>query len=168
MAIGNGIIMELKHEAVNTRKMLERVPFEKATWKPHEKSTGLVPLAAHVARVLSWVERAMTKDEFDMGVPGAFPKIELPKNTAELLQGLDNNVAQAIKHLESATDEVLMKPWTFRNGDHVIFTMPKAAVVRNMALNHMYHHRGQLSVYLRLLDVPVPGMFGPSADEKRM
>lgn len=168
MAMNTGLVMELKHEAVNTRKMLERVPFEKATWKPHDKSSSLVSLAAHVARVTSWVERVMTKDEFDMGVPGAFPKIELPTNTAELLQAYDNNVNIALKHLEAASDEALMKPWTFKNADKVFFTLPRAAVVRNMAFNHLYHHRGQLSVYLRLLDVPVPGMFGPSADEQRM
>lgn len=159
--------MELKHEAANTRKMLERVPFDKATWKPHEKSKSLVELADHITRVLAWVERAITKDEFDMGVPGAFPKLELPKNTEELLKSLDSKVATGTKHLEAATDDVLMKPWVFRNGSNIIFTMPRAAVIRNMALNHMYHHRGQLSVYLRLLDVPVPGMFGPSADEQR-
>src|SRR5581483_9876899 len=102
MAINTPLLMELKHDAANTRKMLERVPFDKATWKPHDKSSSLLALAAHVARVLSWVERAITKEEFDMGVPGAFPKLELPKNTAELLQALDNNVAVATKHLEAA------------------------------------------------------------------
>jgi len=166
MALNKALLMELEHEAKSTRKILERVPFEKATWKPHDKSSALVALASHVARTAIWVERAITTDEFNIGNPSAFPKVELPKNTAELLASFDGMIAGAKKHLEGASDETLMKPWVFRNGDTVIFNMPKAAVIRNMGYNHIYHHRGQLSVYLRMLDVPVPGMYGPSADEK--
>jgi uncharacterized damage-inducible protein DinB len=166
MAMKDGMLREFKHEMEGTRKMLERVPFENRAWKPHDKSHELHALSTHIARIPTWVERVMSRDDFDMAAPNAFPKYEPINNTQELLALLDKNSAVAIKELEGASDETLMKPWTFRAGDHVIFTLPKAAVIRNMAFNHQYHHRGQLSVYLRLLEVPVPGMYGPSADEK--
>jgi uncharacterized damage-inducible protein DinB len=166
MAIKDGMIMEVKYEGDNTRKMLERVPYEKATYKPHEKSRALANEAFHIANISPWISRILTTPELDVSVPGAFPKTELPKSSEELLALFDKNQAEALKHLESATDEAFMTPWTFRNGDHVIFTLPRVAAIRNIGLNHIYHHRGQLSVYLRLLGVPVPGMYGPSADEE--
>jgi uncharacterized damage-inducible protein DinB len=166
MAVKDGMLMELKHEAANTRKMLERVPFEKAAWKPHEKSHSLSSLATHIARLPTWVERVITRDEFDPSVPGAFPKIDPPTTTQELLAFFDKNIADATKSFEGASDEILMKPWTFHRGEQVFFTLPKVAAIRNMGFSHTYHHRGQLSVYLRLLDVPIPGMYGPSADEQ--
>ena len=165
MAMNTGLIMELKHEAANTRKMLERVPYEKATWKPHEKSHSLASLAAHIARLPVWVERIVTKDEFDVAAPNAFPKVQTPMTSKEMLEIFDTNIAAATKHLENLTDELYMKPWVFRRGEQVFMNLPKAAAIRNMAFNHVYHHRGQLSVYLRLLNVPIPGMYGPSADE---
>jgi len=167
MAINTGMLMELQHEAANTRKMLERVPLEKATWKPHEKSRALANLALHVAQNYSWVERIMNNDDFDMAKPNAFPTHEPPKTSKELLDMFDNNVATATKALEKANDETLMKGWKFRAGDQVFIDLPKAAAIRSMAFNHHIHHRGQLSVYLRDLNVPVPGMYGPSADEQR-
>ncbi len=167
MAIKDGMLMEFKHEMGNTRKMLERVPFEKENYKPHEKSHALVALASHVARIPTWVGRVICRDDFDMAVPNAFPKYEPITNTAELLAMYDANCAEAIKAFEGASDEAMMAPWTFKAGEHVIFTLPRAAAIRTMGMNHQYHHRGQLSVYLRLLDVPVPGMYGPSADEAR-
>jgi uncharacterized damage-inducible protein DinB len=166
MAIKDGMIMELKYEGENTRKMLERVPYEKATYKPHEKSRALTNEAFHIANIASWIGRISSTPELDVSKPGAIPKTELPKNKEELLALFDKNQADALKHLEGASDEALMTPWTLRNGDHVIFTLPKAAAIRNLGLNHTYHHRGQMSVYLRLLDVPVPGMYGPSADDE--
>jgi uncharacterized damage-inducible protein DinB len=168
MAMNTGLAMELKHEAGNTRKMLERVPFDKATWKPHEKSTNLLSLATHVARVPMWVSRVITMNEFDMAVPGAFPKYEPYTDVKQLLEHFDHNVAEATKNLEAATDESLLKEWIFRAGPQVIFKLPRIAAVRDMGMSHHIHHRGQLSVYLRLLGVPVPGMYGPSADEPRM
>lgn len=165
MAMNTGMVMEFKHEMENTRKMLERVPFEKASFKPHEKSRATANVALHIANIPTWTSRIMTANELDVAVPGTFPKLEVPKNSEELLTFFDKNAADALTHLQSASDEQLMSPWTLRNGEHVIFTMPKAAALRNLAMNHLYHHRGQLSVYLRLMDVPVPGMYGPSADE---
>ena len=155
---------ELKHEAASTRKMLECVPLDKLTWKPHEKSTELGKLAKHTASLSSWVSRALTTDELDFakGRPAPAPDFT---TTAELLAILDTNVAQALKDLENTSNETFMQLWTLRQGEKVYMTMPKAAVIRHMALNHAVHHRGQLSVYLRLLDVAVPGMYGPTADE---
>ena len=165
MAIKDGMIMEFKHEMECTRKMLERVPFEQAAYKPHEKSRAMANEAMHIANVISWIPRIVNTPELDMSKPGAIPKVEVPKNNAELLEMFDKNCADTLKALEGASDEVMMTPWTFRNGEHVVFTLPKAAAIRNMGLNHHYHHRGQMSVYLRLAGIPVPGMYGPSADE---
>lgn len=166
MAIKDGMIMEYKFEMANTRKMLERVPYEQATFKPHEKSRAMANEAMHIANVITWVPRIMNTPEVDVTKPGIFPKLELPKNNQELLEMFDKNYNEGLKALENASDEALMTPWTFRNGEHVIFTLPRVAAIRNMGLNHHYHHRGQMSVYLRLAGVPVPGMYGPSADEQ--
>ncbi len=164
MAINQGLIMEFKHESDNTRKMLERIPADKYTWKPHAKSMELLKLGRHLASNPIWIGRALNADEYDFAknppVPGA------PLNSLkEVLDLFDKNVADAIKELESASDEKLMQPWSLKQGEKVYFTMPKVGVIRNFSLSHSVHHRGQLSVYLRLLDVPVPGMYGPSADE---
>ncbi len=165
MAIKDGMIMEYKHEMANTRKMLERVPFEKAEYKPHEKSRAMANEAFHIVNILTWIPRILNNPGFDVAQPGALPKPDVPKNNKELLTQFDKNYADSLKALENATDEALMTPWTFRNGEHVIFTLPRVAAIRNVGLNHHYHHRGQMSVYLRLAGVPVPGMYGPSADE---
>lgn len=168
MAVKDGMIMEYKFEMANTRKMLERVPFEKAEYKPHEKSRAMANEAMHIANVITWVPRILNTPEIDVTKPGTFPKLELPKNNKELLDMFDKNYTEGLKALESASDEALMTPWTFRSGEKVIFTLPRVAAIRNMGLNHHYHHRGQMSVYLRLAGVPVPGMYGPSADEANL
>jgi uncharacterized damage-inducible protein DinB len=163
MSINAALLGELKHEAASTRKMLERVPTDKLDWVPHEKSTKLGKLAKHIADLPSWFERIINADEFDFAT--AKFNLEPPASTEAILQIFDEKLAMAINALESASDENLNKSWTFRRGEHVIFAMPKKVALRTMAYNHIYHHRGQLSVYLRLLDIPVPGMYGPSADE---
>jgi uncharacterized damage-inducible protein DinB len=164
MDLKKALINEIKHEAAGTRKILERVPLDKLTWKPHEKSSDLRRLAKHVASIYSWVTRALTTNEMDFakGRPAPAPDFNTME---ELLAILDNNVAQALKDLEDAAPETFMETWTMREGDKIYLTIPKAAVIRNMALNHLVHHRGQLSVYLRLLDIPIPGLYGPTADE---
>ena len=166
MSINQGLIAELRMEAASTRKMLERVPVEKNDWKPHDKSMKLGNLANHVAELPGWINFTMESDELDLATMNYKPVIST--STEELLAKLDTNVNKAIACLENSTDEDFGKMWTLRRGDHVIFSMPKIAVVRSMALSHHYHHRGQLSVYLRLLDVHVPGMYGPSYDEMNM
>jgi uncharacterized damage-inducible protein DinB len=164
MEMKTSLSAEIKHEAANTRKILARVPLDKLTWKPHDKSMDLQKLAKHVASIPIWVSRAITTDEMDFakGRPAPAPDF---KTTEELLAIFDHSVNQAIKDVEATSNETFMKSWTMRDGEKVYMTMPKAAVVRQMALNHAVHHRGQLSVYLRLLNVPVPGMYGPTADE---
>jgi uncharacterized damage-inducible protein DinB len=164
MALKDGLIAELKHESANTRKMLERIPADKYTWKPHEKSMELLKLAAHIARTPIWVGRSLNATEFDFAKNPQTPAAPL-KSVDELLALHDSSIAEAVKILETTPDEAYMKSWTLRNGEKIYFTMPAIAVVRNFALSHITHHRGQLSVYLRLLDIPVPGMYGPSADE---
>ncbi len=163
MAMKDALIAELKHEATNTRKMLERVPTDQFDWKPHEKSMTLGRLAAHVAEIPVWVIRTVPVEEFD------FAKNTFTRNTyadnAALLKVFDEKLAEAIACLQNASDETLNGVYTMRRGDHIIFQLPRKVVLHNFTFNHIVHHRGQLSVYLRLLDIPVPGMYGPSADE---
>ena len=163
MELNKQLIAELQMEAANTRKMLERIPLEKGDYKPHEKSMTLGRLATHVAELAGWVAFTMDQDGLD------FSKMEykpvIAQTTEELLAIHDENVAKATKSLENASPADFGNMWTLRNGETVHFSLPKAAVVRSFAFSHLYHHRGQLSVYLRLLDVPVPGMYGPTADD---
>lgn len=163
MDIKQGLINELSMEAANTRKMLERVPADKFDWKPHNKSMVLRRLSVHVAELSNWPVLVVNEDELD------FSKMDYKpphvSATEELLDMHEKGVEAAVAAIRNMADEDLMKPWTLRNGEHVIFQLPKIAVLRGMCFNHIYHHRGQLSVYLRLLDVNVPGMYGPSADE---
>lgn len=163
MSQKQALIAELKMEAANTRKILERVPTDKNDWKPHQKSMSLGRLATHVAEIPSWVTYTLTADELD------FAKTPYDTNVAassqELVGILDKNVNEAVKTLENVTDEEFEKMWTLRNGEQVYFTLPKKVVLRTFAYSHNFHHRAQLGVYLRLLDVAVPGMYGPTADE---
>lgn len=154
---------ELRFEAASTKKILERVPTEHLTWKPHEKSMTLQRLASHVAELPTWVTNAIKTNGLDIG--GSF-KPALLNNTEEMVSYHDKNVQEALDSLENTRDEVFDEMWTLRRGEHEIFTLPKKVVIRNMAMSHLIHHRGQLSVFLRLLDVPVPGIYGPSADER--
>lgn len=162
--LNTALIAELKNEAAKTKKMIERVPAEKADWKPHDKSMTLGRLTLHVIDMTDWITYTIKSDELDLA--GSFPNDPMPADGAGLVKRLDKLEAEAINALENVTDEELNKPWTLRHGDHIIFTMPKKAVLRDMCFNHIIHHRGQLSVYLRLLNIPIPGMYGPSADEQ--
>ena len=164
MTLNEQLIAEIKMEAATTRKLLERVPVEKSDWKPHEKSMEIGKLAAHVAELPGWVTGTLTADEMDFAKREYKPFV--PASSDELVAFFDAKVNEAIATLEKAPQEEFSKNWTLRHGDHIIFTMTKPAVIRSFALSHMYHHRGQLSVYLRLLDIPVPGTYGPTADEK--
>lgn len=163
MAINQAFLGELDHEAGTTRKVLERVPTDKFDWKPHEKSMTMGQLAAHVADMYAWYGGTMDSDEIDFAAGYENPK---PSTTEELLELFDKNVSAAAESLKRAEqDEMFRKDWTLRSGEQVFFVLPKAAVLRTMVANHIVHHRGQLSLYLRLNDIPVPGMYGPSADE---
>ncbi|MFA5404574.1 MAG: DinB family protein [Ignavibacteria bacterium] len=166
MPIYESFLMELNEEAKATRKLLERVPEKSFDWKPHEKSFTLIRLASHVAELPGWISFILDSDELDFGKYNYIPP-EIFK-TSDLIKLHDECVAKAIKSLESANDEEFSKNWTMRNNEIVYFSRPKITVLRDFSYNHLYHHRGQLTVYLRLLDVPLPGVYGPTADEKIM
>lgn len=167
MPMNQAFLAEFDREMSNTRKTLERVPEDKFTWKPHPKSGAMNWLAGHVANIPSWVQMTFERDELDISPPDQpQPRAELPKNRAELLAAFDKNVASGRAALAQAGDDQMMKPWTLLAGGNRIFTMPKAAVMRTFVMNHLIHHRAQLTVYLRLNDVPVPALYGPSADEE--
>jgi uncharacterized damage-inducible protein DinB len=163
MGMTEPLAAELKQEAATTRRMLERVPEDKFDWKPHEKSTALGRLAGHIAELPSLLGPTLASEELDFA-SGDFKPFE-PASVAEILERFDENVAAGIEYLNGAGDEGMSQTWRMRSGEHVIFEMPRASVVRVMVLNHVVHHRGQLSVYLRLLDVPLPSVYGPTADE---
>jgi len=164
MAIKDAFIGELKHESSLTKKMIERVPLDKKDWKPHEKSMTLGRLATHVAEIPHWISRVITADEFDFLVQGF--SSHTAASQEELMTIFNEKLIKAITDLQTMDDESFNKIWTVRRGEQVMFNTAKKIAIRNWALNHLIHHRGQLSVYLRLLNIPVPGMYGPSADEK--
>ena len=164
MPLNTALLAELKHESTNTRKMLERVPTDKLLWRPHDKSMKLGRLATHIAEIPIWFERIINSNEFDFGTAPFNPTIK--ENTEAIVQLFDERLNAAIKALEYASDENLNQPWIVRRGEQIMFQLPRKVSLRNFGYNHIYHHRGQLSVYLRLLNIPVPGMYGPSADEK--
>ena len=155
-------LKELDAESVTTRKMLERVPNDKFRWKPHEKSMTLIQLATHVAELPSWISMTLTTDELDFAANPYTP--EVVNNTEELVAYFERSLADGRAHLLSAREEQLEEPWTLRNGQEIYSTTSKAEVIR-MSLNQIIHHRAQLGVYLRLLNIPIPGSYGPSADE---
>ena len=166
MPISESLLYEFDHEMANTRKMLERVPDDRLDWRPHAKSWNMVALATHVAFIPGWTVDTIEKDSLDFAPPGAPPyQNPVASSKADLLAKFDRNVAAARAALAGASDEHLAKPWTLLAGGHEIFTMPRTVVLRSFVLNHGIHHRAQLGLYLRLNDVPVPGMYGPSADE---
>ena len=164
--IAAALIGEMQHEAETTRKCLERVPAEKFVWKPHEKSMTKGRLASHIAEMFGWTTPTLQNSELD------FSKMDYkpydPPSTADLLEFFDKHVSEAIDALKNTPDEGFLENWTLRNGEQVYFTMPKVAVMRGFVMNHIIHHRGQLSVYLRLNDIAVPPIYGPTADEGQM
>ncbi|MFT3745972.1 MAG: DinB family protein [Pyrinomonadaceae bacterium] len=159
-------LAELDNEAKTTRACLERVPLDKADWAPHEKSMKMGRLAVHCAEMFGWTESTFKSDVLDFSTMDYKP-FE-PKTTEELLAFFDDHIEKAKAVIAETSDETMLTDWTMRNGEQVYFTMPKVAVMRTFVLNHIIHHRGQLSVYLRLNDIPVPSIYGPSADEGAM
>ncbi len=164
--IATGLIGELEHETNTTRKVLERIPAEIFDYKPHEKSMTMSRLATHVAEMVNWITVTCTSSELDFAT-GDYKPFE-PQTTAELVEFLNKNVAEALEALKNTSDEAMREDWTLKNGETVYFTMPKIATLRTFCFNHIWHHRGQLSVYLRLNSIPVPEIYGPSADEGQM
>ncbi|HEY0510993.1 MAG TPA: DinB family protein [Thermoanaerobaculia bacterium] len=163
MSLSQSLLPEFDHEMANTRRVLERVPAEKFSWLPHDKSSSFGKLATHVANLPSLASLALHQDEVNV----AERRANLPKadTTQELLDLFDKSAAEARASIAGSSDETLFQTFTLRNGDQVIFSVPKIGALRGFFMNHIIHHRGQLTVYLRLNGIPVPGLYGPSADE---
>jgi uncharacterized damage-inducible protein DinB len=165
MPLNQALLPEFDHEMANTRKSLERVPDEKLAWKPHQKSMTMGQLASHIVNLPGWGADVMGQDSYDVATGPRPPEL---KSRQEMLEAFDNNVKQAREALSKADDAQLGKPWSLLNGGQPIFTQPRAAILRGFIFSHIIHHRAQLGVYLRLNDVPVPSIYGPSADESGM
>ena len=165
MSIINSFTAELKRESVSTRKLLERVPEKEFDWQPHAKSMKLLQLAAHIAEIPGMFATGVAQNDGLDFAKGQYvpPTVTTSK---ELLAYFDETLEKALAALPAMPEEDLEKNWTMQNGETVYVTLPKKAVIRTLCLNHIYHHRGQLSVYLRMLDVAVPSVYGPTADEQ--
>ena len=162
MRIVDAILTELEHEAKTTRRLLERVPTDKLEWAPHQRSMTLGQLTLHIAQVPGNIAGFMTQPVMQM--PGGF-KQAAATSTDEVLSTFDQSLSKARHILDGFDDATINSTWTLKAGDKTIMAMPHLSVIRSILLNHWYHHRGQLSVYLRELDVPLPSIYGPSADE---
>ncbi len=166
MSYAETLLPEFDHEMASTRKVLERIPEDKLDWKAHPKSHTIGWNANHVADLPNWLVVTLTKPSLDIAPVGGQP-YQLPKlaTRQEILDLFDRNVAAARQAIMTVKDEDVGKMWSLERAGQPIFTMPRAAVVRSVVLNHLIHHRAHLCVYLRLNDIPVPGMYGPSGDE---
>jgi uncharacterized damage-inducible protein DinB len=160
MNLNEPLVAELQIEAGTTRTMLERLPQESLAWKPHEKSRTLGEIAAHIANLPGLFIATLNQDEFDR-----HDYKSAVDTVADILETFDRNVSTALEVLKTQSNERLLAPWRYKYGEQVIFEMPRLVVIRTTALNHLIHHRGQLSVYLRLLNIPLPPVYGPTADE---
>ena len=160
MSIAETLLPEFDEEIKTTRRLLERLPDDRGMWKPHEKSFSLGHLAQLISSMPGWITNALTEDKLDLaGGPGySYEK------TQAMLDSFDRNVKEARAAIEAASDSDFSEPWSLVMGEKVLMTAPRAVVARQ-DINHLVHHRGQLSVYLRLLDVPIPSIYGPTADE---
>jgi uncharacterized damage-inducible protein DinB len=163
MAIAEAILAEFDNEVTNTRKYIECVPNDKLDWSAHDKSYSLRDAITHLASLLTWMTSTINDDSYDIAKSSP---ADPAGSVAEALSTFDKNAEEARAALAGASDETMMGPWSLFHGEHAVFTLPRVAVVRSMVMNHMIHHRGQLSVYLRLNDVPLPMLYGPTADEQ--
>ncbi|HET7216065.1 MAG TPA: damage-inducible protein DinB [Terriglobia bacterium] len=169
MTLSEILLPEFEEEVLSTRQTLERVPADKFGWKPHDKSMTMVQLATLVAELPSWAAYTIGQDSLDIA-PKDGPGYQSPKvnSTQDLLAIFDQSVASARAAMRGATDEHLLKPWSLLAGGNVIFTLPRYNVLRRTVINHLVHHRAQLGVFLRLNNIPLPAIYGPSADEGGM
>jgi uncharacterized damage-inducible protein DinB len=165
MSIAQALLPEFDQEIRTTRALLERFPEAQAAWRPHPKSMALGQLAMHASNILTWMTHTLTRTELDLHPPGGEPLTSPEfKSKAAMLELLDRNAAEARAALAGASDADMLATWTLKKGGQTVLSLPRAACVRSFVLNHHIHHRGQLSVYLRLQDVPLPSMYGPTAD----
>jgi uncharacterized damage-inducible protein DinB len=162
MTMSTSLLQEFDQEMATARRVIDRLPEDKYDWAPHEKSMTAGRLASHIAEMISWVPICIKQDSLDL-TAGREPFSAGTRT--ELLAAFDKNVADAHKAIEGTSDETLLKPWSLLSGEQTLLTVPKIAVIGTFVTNHIIHHRGQLSVYLRLTDTPVPSIYGPSADE---
>ena len=165
MTIAELLLPEVDQEMATTRRVLERVPDDKLSWKPHDKSFSTGDLASHIVNMIKWTDVTMNQTEFDLATVSPEQMNQAASSRAQLLEWFDANAAAARKALDTSDADYVV-PWTLKQGEKVLFTMPRVACVRSFFLNHVIHHRAQLSVYLRLNDIPVPSIYGPSADEQ--
>ena len=165
MPIARDLLAELDYECSLTRKTIALVPEAKSGWRPHVKSSTIGELAAHLASLPNWVSRTLDASEFDLA-PILGKKFEVPaaSGTADFLARFDANWKSARESIAKASDEHLTQPWTLKHGGKVLATLPRVAALRSFVMSHSIHHRGQMTVYLRLLDVPLPAIYGPTAD----
>ena len=169
MTIAELLLPEFDQEMANTRKALERVPEDKFDWKAHPKSNSIGWVVRHLADIPGWTNMTLGTESLDIHPPGGGGfKPSTETSLAKILETFDANVAAAKVELAKTSDAKFAEPWTLLSGGQVIFTMPKYNVMRSMVINHAIHHRSHLLVYLRLNDVPVPGMYGPSGDESSL
>ena len=162
-------LLEYEQITKNVRITLERIPYDKFDWSPHEKSFSMGHLASHLVNLQTWLPLTLTTNEFDMHPKEGEEFVPpIAKNKSELLDMFDKNSQDAKKSLEDSNEDILKDNWSLLSGGNILFTMPKVAVVRSFVLNHTIHHNAQLGVYLRLNDIAVPAIFGPSADENIM
>ena len=166
VAIKDALLPEFDHEMGTTRRLLERTPADKFAWLPHEKSMSLGQLAGHIANLPVWCGAILQNTVFDVATLGADPRPRIPESVAWLLSDFDAKVKAARAGIANAGDAELLTPWTFKNHGQEVFTMPRIAALRSFVMNHSIHHRGQFSVYLRMNNVPLPSMYGPTADEQ--
>jgi len=167
MNMAAALLPEFDREMANTRRVLERVPRERLGWKPHQKSTTMGELATHIAQLPKWAAITIRGTEFDLAPKGGSSMHATPVETVEeALRRFDEHVREARAAIAGASEETLLAEWTLRAGERTVFVMPRAAVLRGMVMNHIIHHRAQLGVYLRLNDVPLPSIYGSSADEE--
>lgn len=164
MSLKQALIEELEREAVGTRKMLERIPEDKFDWTPHPKSTAMKPLAVHIAGIAAYPAVIATTDYLDFAESRP-PQPEI-HTTQDIVEAFESATKNSIDALHALSEEKLNAEWVLRFGERIILQAPRATAMRTMAMNHLYHHRAQLGVYLRLLDIPIPGMYGPSSDER--
>ncbi len=164
MAIRDALLPEFDQEIAGTRKCLERLPADKFDFTPHAKSWPMGKLATHIATLANWAIITCEADHYDIGIPD--PNYRELTSAAELVAKLDELKVRAHAAIAATDDARMMEPWSLKRGDTVLMTMPRVVVLRSFVLNHLIHHRAQLTIYMRLNDIPVPGLYGPSADEQ--